>query len=315
MKILLGDFNAKVGREDIFKPAIGNESLHEISNDNGVRVVNIDTTKNLTVFPHRNIHKFTWTSPDGKIHNQIDHILIDRRRHSSILDVRSFRAADCETDHYLVVAKVRFAALENLDTEVNVNKAWETIRENIKISAKVSLGYYELNKHKPWFDEGCSKLLDQRKQAKLQWLQDPSELNGDNVNNIRRETSRHFRNKKREYLKDKIDELAMNSKNKNIRDLSRGINDFKMDYQPRSNLVKDENGDLLADSVGRNGWREIQGSIIQGGNPWDVFPGPQLKWMSKSFENCLTWLRQDPGPTAVAPRWRGWGMRLVRESY
>jgi hypothetical protein len=49
---------------------VGNESLHEISNDNGVRVVNFVTSKNLTVkstmFPHCNIHKFTWTSPDGK---------------------------------------------------------------------------------------------------------------------------------------------------------------------------------------------------------------------------------------------------------
>jgi exonuclease III len=40
MKILLGDFNAKVGSEDIFKPTTGNESLHQISNDNGDRVVN-----------------------------------------------------------------------------------------------------------------------------------------------------------------------------------------------------------------------------------------------------------------------------------
>jgi hypothetical protein len=70
-----------------------------------------------------------------------------------------------------------------------------------------------MGKNKPWFDEGCSKLLDQRKQAKVQWLQDPSEINGDNLNNIRRETSRHFRNRKRQYLKDKIDELATNSKN------------------------------------------------------------------------------------------------------
>jgi hypothetical protein len=80
MKILLGDLNAKVGREDIFKPTIGKESLHEISNYNGVRVVNFATSKNLivkrTVFPHRNIHKYTWTSPDGNTHNQIDHILI-----------------------------------------------------------------------------------------------------------------------------------------------------------------------------------------------------------------------------------------------
>jgi hypothetical protein len=48
MKILLGDFNAKVGREDIFKPVIGNESLHEVSNDTGVRVVNYATSKNLS---------------------------------------------------------------------------------------------------------------------------------------------------------------------------------------------------------------------------------------------------------------------------
>jgi hypothetical protein len=91
-KILLRDFNAKVGREDIFKPRIWNESLREISNDNGVTVVNFATTKTLivrsTMFPHFNIHKFTWTSPDGKARIRIDHILLRRRRHSSILEVR-----------------------------------------------------------------------------------------------------------------------------------------------------------------------------------------------------------------------------------
>jgi hypothetical protein len=91
MKILLGDFNAEVGREDTFKLTTGNESLHQDSNDIGVRVVNFATSKNpavkSTMFPHRNIHKYTWTSPDGKTHDQIKHILIDRRWHSNILDV------------------------------------------------------------------------------------------------------------------------------------------------------------------------------------------------------------------------------------
>jgi hypothetical protein len=108
---VLGDFKARVGKEDIFKPTIGNESLHEISDDTGVRLVNFDTFKNLAVkstnFPRRNVHKYTWTSPDRKTHNKIDHILVDRLRHSSVLDVRSFRTADCESDHCLEVAKVR----------------------------------------------------------------------------------------------------------------------------------------------------------------------------------------------------------------
>jgi hypothetical protein len=81
MKILLGDFNAKVGTENIFKPTTGNESLHDTSNDNGVRVVNFATSKNLaakgTMFPHRKIHKYTWTSPEGNTHNQTGHVLID----------------------------------------------------------------------------------------------------------------------------------------------------------------------------------------------------------------------------------------------
>ena len=59
-----------------------------------------------TIFPHQNIHKYRWKFPDGKNHKQTDHILIDRRGHSVILDVRSFCVADCDTDQNLVVAKL-----------------------------------------------------------------------------------------------------------------------------------------------------------------------------------------------------------------
>jgi hypothetical protein len=121
--------------------------------------------------------------------------LTDRRWHSRILDVRSFTGADLDSDHYLVVAKVRdrlavrkrmvkmdmerfnlkqlneeenkeqyqvtiknkFAALENLDNNGGINRVWETIRENIKISAKESSEVYEFKSYKPWFDEECLK--------------------------------------------------------------------------------------------------------------------------------------------------------------
>jgi hypothetical protein len=200
--------------------------------------------------------------------------LIDKRRKSNILlDVRSFRGAE----HYLIVAKLRerisvskgarqnsdleifdlkklndlevkkkyqveisnrYAALESLDESFNINNAWESIRENIKTSAKDNLGYQKLKYNKPWSDDECSKLKDQRKQAKLQWLQNPNQINGDNLKNLRRETSRTFRKKKREYLKGKIKEFGTNNKNKNIRDLYRDINEFKKGYQPRINNYK-----------------------------------------------------------------------------
>jgi hypothetical protein len=78
--ILLGDFNAELGREDIFKPTIWNRSLHEISNGNVVTAVKSDTSKylivNSTTFAYRNIHKHPRTSSGGKTHNQVDHVLI-----------------------------------------------------------------------------------------------------------------------------------------------------------------------------------------------------------------------------------------------
>jgi hypothetical protein len=74
-----------------------------------------------------------------------------------------------------------------MDAEVKINSAWEMTRDNINMLAKENLGYCELKKHKPWFDEGCSKLVHQRKQAKLQWLQDPNEINVNNLKIVRRE--------------------------------------------------------------------------------------------------------------------------------
>ena len=71
-----------------------------------------------TMFPHKQVHKCTWRSPDRRSVNQIDHIAISRRDRSFFMDMRSFRGADIGlTDHYLVEARVRMKLRKEMHTE------------------------------------------------------------------------------------------------------------------------------------------------------------------------------------------------------
>jgi hypothetical protein len=107
---------------------------------------------------------------------------------------------------YQIEITDRFAALDNLSDDEDINRSWESIKENFNTSAKESLGLHEMKQHKQGFDEDCLGILDQRKQARTQWIQDPSQSNIDNMKNVRRDASRHFRNKTKAYLKAKIEE-------------------------------------------------------------------------------------------------------------
>jgi len=111
IKIVLGDFNVQVGEEPVNFPSVSNYSLHSLMNDNGSQLIQFAVSRSMTIrsifHPYIDIRESTWRSPDSVTFSQIDHLLIDRRHKSNLMDVRSYRGSTIDSDHYLVIACLR----------------------------------------------------------------------------------------------------------------------------------------------------------------------------------------------------------------
>ena len=206
LKLLLGDFNAKVTSDRYgCEVVIGGESLHSSSNDNGTRLVDFCAANQLviggTLFQHRDIHKGTWRSPNGLTVNQIDHICISRRFCHSLIDVKVCRGADIGSDHYLVrgrlkiklqsVAKINATrpdvpaierlrnmtkveeynvTLQNrfecLDSEVDLESMWDNFKQTISDVSMEVLGRRPRKIKEQHLSQKTKDLLVQRGQFK-----------------------------------------------------------------------------------------------------------------------------------------------------
>ena len=109
--LVMGDVNAKVGSDNLNFERVMKREGCGVQNDNGERLVEWCAFNNIiiggTLFPHHNIHKLTWTSPNGRDQNQVDHLMVNSMWRRSLLDVRVRRGADASSDHHVVTAKVR----------------------------------------------------------------------------------------------------------------------------------------------------------------------------------------------------------------
>ncbi|XP_072380557.1 uncharacterized protein [Diabrotica undecimpunctata] len=134
-----------------------------------------------TRFLHKIIHKGTWKSPNNKTINQIDHILIDARHPSDLMDVRSYRGPNIDSDHFLVMAKIR-ERMSNLKKDKhnmkqdrinvdnlkdNVEELWIKCRNIITENASEILGITKPIRKNEWFDLKCQKTTDNKNKAYL----------------------------------------------------------------------------------------------------------------------------------------------------
>ncbi|XP_013788604.1 craniofacial development protein 2-like [Limulus polyphemus] len=120
MKIVMGNLNAKVGDDNTDRELIMGRHGIGTCNENGELFIDCCFFNDLviggTIYPHRNIYKTTWTSPNGKTDNQIDHFTIDRKCRQSLLDVRAGRGADAASDHQLLVATLKTKLRSSCDS-------------------------------------------------------------------------------------------------------------------------------------------------------------------------------------------------------
>ena len=212
VKIVLGDFNAKIGKEALYRAVAGAHSLHEITNNNGMKLINFAIGKGLfiksTMFPRKEIHKYTWISPDGKHKNQIDHVLVNGRFKNGITNVRTLRGADSDSDHLLVgfwirvklkkhnkcnTTSMRRYNVEKLEDKKtlrdynstvkkifeekliehtnDVNEIWNKVKDTIEAAATRVIGT-KRNMSKFWFNNICEEAVQRRKAAREEWLKD-----------------------------------------------------------------------------------------------------------------------------------------------
>ena len=288
VKIVIGDMNAQVGREAMYRPVIGPNSLHAASNDNGQRCVNFAASHGMVVrstfFPRKDIHKATWRSPDQQTENQIDHVLIDGKFFSDVINVRTYRSANIDSDHYLVavcmrsklstvyntrrsrtprpnIEQLRDAGVAQeyaqqleaaLPTEEQLGAAtledgWRDIRSAIGSTAVAALGSMAPERKNDWFDGECKQLVEEKNAARARMLQHRTRRNVERYRRARNRQNSVLRRKKRQQEdrdREAMEELYQAN---DTRKFYEKLNSSRKGYVPQADMCRDLDDNLLTD--------------------------------------------------------------------
>lgn len=319
--ILLGDFNAKVGR--MSTPNVtGNHGLG-IRNEAGNRLVQFCTEFNLTImnthFQQPNRRLYTWTSPGGVYRNQIDYIICQQRWKSMVQCTKTLPGADCGSDHELLTAVIKVKLkkiqrnqnkrkkydLENipdnypvtvynrfqlLSHDEPVNKLWEDIKIAIKDSAEQTLTVAKPQKRRKWLSEQAIKVADERRKAK-------KERESEKYKQLNQQFQRLVRRDKNAHLIEECKIMETHSNTCNSRKLFKKVKSLSGKFNPRLGVIKSKEGNVLTcgEEI-KDRWREYTQELYQRDPtlhdhyiPEDFTPEPQV-----TFEEVKAALKSLP---------------------
>lgn len=268
VKILMGDFNAQLGKERKFRKTIGRFPAHKWTNQNGQRFVETCKTFNLKImsthFKKKPSKQKTWRCPNSYLGEfQIDHVAISYPNYTEILNVQVRKGANIDSDHYLTRIKLKLKPqkmfkklshipkfdnkqitatyVSELDKQSSTN--WEELKSKFIETAEKYIPLQKKQKH-PWWNNECENVVKLRHNAFKKWNSKKTESTYNNFLAIRREASKLIRQTKRKYEKDQLLDIEKDFQKNNTRNFYKTFKTKLSGYQPQSLCFKKENGDL-----------------------------------------------------------------------
>ncbi|KAI5743682.1 hypothetical protein M8J77_021057 [Diaphorina citri] len=249
--LLIGDFNAQIGKERKFRNIVGDYPAHKRTNKNGERLIEVckscDLVLKSTAFRHLPRKAKTWKHPNPLLGEyQLDHVAISKKSNQEILNVKVLRSANLDSDHYLSLIKMKHIPL-NKKKSLNIfknkkavryninalksgnsaytetlqktikNGTWSNLKEAIVNTAADTIPLRKTIKH-PWWTEECSEAIENRRRAWLRWNSKKNPTNHENFLNVRKAACKVLKQAKRNFNKSQLQQIEENFKKHNTRD-------------------------------------------------------------------------------------------------
>lgn len=272
IKILMGDFNAQLGREKRYRDIIGKWTAQRRTNKNGIRLVefcrNHDMISKSTYFKRRPNKLKTWKHPDWKKGEwQLDHVCMDKNYHKEIYNVKVLRGTDTGSDHYMIKIKIKVTPLVKKKSHLKKkrtydphklihNKEYEAQTMDIKITddleeiipklkqiAEQVAPINSRKKHQWWNDE-CDEAVLDRHQAWLRYQNQKTEKSHLELIKQRKMAQKIIRRVKRQYQKDILLMIETNNEKTNSRDYYKIFGRQLQRYDPPTLMLKDKDNNL-----------------------------------------------------------------------